>query len=456
MILAYKLQGMAKAVADINNPDEKQGGFASDNSDITGFSHMHDSGTGGVSDTTISYRSFCFADHTKSPSLGNFPLFPQTGCPGDILNNCFFTKTDRASRRINGTAEAHPGYFAVSLNTSIHTEATVTNHTALYRFTFPSNATSNYSYSSNQRVLPYSPLILVDLTDLPDSRSSGSVQVDPETGRLSGTGTFNPSFGIGTYDLHFCADFKGAEVRDTGVFMNNRAGNRAKNLSVTPDGINSPPLPAGAWTQFKIPENNQILARVGVSFISVERACKNAATEIPDFDFEKVLTAAEDAWRKKLSVMSIDATGVSDELQTVFWSGAYRAMISPQDYTGENPSWESGEPYYDSYYCIWDSFRSIHPLLTILDPYSQTQMVRSLIDIYRHEGLYLDILIGRYMSNIFTGKLPDCRMSLCRGFTQGGSNADIVLADSYVKNITQDVDWETGYEAVVSDAEGVL
>ena len=39
---------MAKAVADINNPDEKQGGFASDDSDITGFSHMHDSGTGGV------------------------------------------------------------------------------------------------------------------------------------------------------------------------------------------------------------------------------------------------------------------------------------------------------------------------------------------------------------------------------------------------------------------------
>ena len=41
-------QGMAKAVADINDPNEKQGGFASGNSDITGFSHMHDSGTGGV------------------------------------------------------------------------------------------------------------------------------------------------------------------------------------------------------------------------------------------------------------------------------------------------------------------------------------------------------------------------------------------------------------------------
>jgi putative alpha-1,2-mannosidase len=47
-------------------------------------------------------------------------------------------------------------------------------------------------------------------------------------------------------------------------------------------------------------------------------------------------------------------------------------------------------------------------------------------------------------------------MSLCKGFTQGGSNADIVLADSYVKNITSGIDWAVGYEAVVSDAEGKL
>jgi len=45
-------------------------------------------------------------------------------------------------------------------------------------------------------------------------------------------------------------------------------------------------------------------------------------------------------------------------------------------------------------------------------------------------------------------------MSLCKGFTQGGSNADVVLADSYLKNITNGVDWATGYEAVASDAEG--
>ncbi|TVY87384.1 putative secreted glycosidase, partial [Lachnellula willkommii] len=398
--------GMAKAVADVDNPDEKQGGFASDDSNITGFSHMHDDGTGG------------------SPSLGNFPIFPQTGCPGDNVTNCHFASNDRATKRLNGSVIAKPGYFAITLNTSINTEMTVTNHTALYRITFPSNSTDASQNTT------YSPLILVDLIDLPQSITNGSIAVDPKTGRISGNGTFGPSFGVGTYNLNFCADFSGAQVRQTGTFQNNVPSPGTHNLTKAQ-------APAGAWTQFQAPSNNQILTRVGVSFISVAQACHNAETEIPDFGFEKVRKSAEDAWRTKLAVVEVDATGVDDNLQTVFWSGIYRSMISPQDYTGENYLWDSDEPYYDSYYCIWDSFRSIHPLLTLLDPVSQTLMVRSLIDIYRHEG-----------------KLPDCRMSLCKGYTQGGSNADIVLADSYLKGITVGVDWETAYEALISDAEG--
>ncbi|KAK7718241.1 hypothetical protein SLS57_006117 [Botryosphaeria dothidea] len=334
--------GMAKAVADVTG--ESQGGYASDDSEIYGFSHMHDSGTGG------------------SPSLGNFPLF-----------------------RINGTAFASPGYFTVTLNTSIKAETTVTNHTALWRFTFPAVPVSQ---NGGNVSAPLSPLILVDLRDLPSSRSYGQISVHPETGRITGNGTFEPSFGIGTYNLSFCADFSGANIRNTGVFKNNRAGSQPKSLQVVPDNINtgSEILPAGAWVQFDAPTSNrQIVARVGMSFISTEKACQNAESEIPDYDFEAVHTAAEDAWREKLEVVSIDPTGVNQSLQKTFWSGLYRTMISPQDYTGESYLWESDEPYYDSFYCIWDSYRSIHPLLTLLDPFAQSRMIRSLIDIYRNE-----------------------------------------------------------------------
>lgn len=85
---------------------------------------------------------------------------------------------------------------------------------------------------------------------------------------------------------------------------------------------------------------------------------------------------------------------------------------------------------------IWDSYRIVHPLITVLDPQSQARMIRTLIDVYRHEGY-----------------LPDCRMSLCKGWTQGGSNADVLLVDSFVKGLTDGIDWDTGYEALIKDAE---
>ena len=411
---------MAKAVADCDG--DKEGGFASDGSDITGFSHMHDSGTGG------------------SPSLGLFPIFPQAGCPLGDIDNCKFSQADRAIGR-GSSVTARPGYFSLDLASDITSEVTVTNHTALYRFTFPSDPTNPYNASKSTNAsapgapIPLNPVMLLELTDLPLSRISGSINVDTATGRMTGNGTFSPSFGIGSYVAHFCADWSGGLIQDTGVFVDVRATNATQKVQVVNDGIDTV-LPAGGFVRFQTLENNQLLARVGMSFISSDQACSNAENEIPAFDFNKTLGAAESVWREKLGVISLDASGVDDSFQEIFWSGVYRAMISPQDYTGENPLWESSEPYYDSFYCIWDSFRSIHQLITLLDPVSQTGMVRALIDIYRHEG-----------------KLPDCRMSLCKGFTQGGSNADVVLTDSYLKNISDGVDWATAYEGLLANAE---
>jgi len=330
--------------------------------------------------------------------MGNFPIFPFAGCRNDNVTNCRFQKYQRSSPRVQGSVKATPGYFAVTMNNQIKAEMTVTNKTALYRFTFPERP-----IDSNATL---SPLFIVDIDDLPNTKTEGSVTVTASNGRVSGTGLFEPSFGTGRYRSFFCADFKGAEIRDLGVYSDSRPVSNltlsvARPNETNPFDPNAPAFPAGAWVQFKQPaEDRTMLVRVGLSFISEAQACSNAEKEIPDFGFEKVLRVAEEAWREKLNVVEIDDGGASEDLVTTFWSGIYRTMISPQDYTGENPLWKSSEPYYDSFYCIWDSFRSIHPLLTLVDPYSQTQMIRALLDIYRH-----------------TGKLPDCRMSLCKGMS---------------------------------------
>ncbi len=444
--------GMAKAVADTNSAAENAAGFVSDTSQITGFSHMHDSGTGG------------------SPSMGNFPIFVHPGCPGDNATHCAFPPFRRATARRNDTARASPGYFAIDLNNSVSAEMTATQHAALYRFSFPEAAAKDLERDDRGRPLlwspsaeeavPFSPLVLVDLIDLANTRTTGGIQVYPESGRVIGDGVYQPSFGMGDYSAFFCADFRGAVIRRTGVFAGTHAtdafnylnhGNGAGNGANGGAGFSSPgggarsgfPInpagSAGVWLQFAAPSasaDHTITARVGLSFISTDQACANAEAEIPAWDFDGTVRAAQDTWRDKLAPVHIDAAGVSTALQTTFWSGLYRALLSPQNYTGENQKWASSEPYFDSFYCIWDSFRAQHPLLTIVDPVAQTQMVRALVDIFRHEG-----------------KLPDCRMSFCKGYTQGGSNADVVIADAFVKNLTADIDWATAYAAVVSDAE---
>jgi putative alpha-1,2-mannosidase len=300
----------------------------------------------------------------------------------------------------------------------------VTEHTALYRFTFPHNTTSAGSVNS--------PVITIDLNDLANMRArNASVLVDDHTGRMLGNGTFRPSFGTGEYELHFCSDFRGADIQDVGIWdlSGPISGEKARTFGAY--------TPGGAFARFTTPTtNNNILVRVGLSFISASQACQNAESEIPDFKFENVKQSAEKEWRKKLGVIKLRPGGIDKDLEAIFWSGFYRTMLSPQDYTNENPLWNSTEPYFDSFYCIWDSFRSQHPFLTLVDPVQQARMVRSLIDIYKHEG-----------------KLPDCRMSLCKGLTQGGSNADVVLADAYMKDLGGNIDWDLAYRAVISDAE---
>jgi predicted alpha-1,2-mannosidase len=396
---------MAKAVADVDS-ESNQGGFTTENGNVTGFSTMHDSGTGG------------------SPSLGNFAFFPYSACPGDDINRCVFPKKERKIPYVADSVVAEPGYFGITLLSGVKAEMTVAQHTSLFRFKFApsSNGTS--------------PLLLLDLTDLSDSRQdNATISVDADTGRMKGSARFLPSFGSGSWTAYFCADFKGSDIRDTGIFSNSRASADIKDLKIS-RSINNYPLPGGGFIRFKTSPAEGLLARIAVSLIDSEQACQSAESEIPDFAFDKTYQSAQEAWREKLSPISINSTGVDPSMVTNFHSGIYRTMVNPQNYTGENPLWKSSEPYFDSFYCLWDSFRSQLPFLTIIDPASLTQMVRSLIDTHKHEGW-----------------LPDCRMSLCKGYTQGGSNADVVLTDAYIKGLKDGIDWAKGYEAMVKDAE---
>lgn len=92
---------------------------------------------------------------------------------------------------------------------------------------------------------------------------------------------------------------------------------------------------------------------MGISWSSEDKACAFGTGEIPQLDsrqFEATRKAATDLWDATLGTVQIDMAGASDEHVELFWSSLYRSYISPTNITGDNPLYESAEPYYDSLY----------------------------------------------------------------------------------------------------------
>ena len=167
--------------------------------------------------------------------------------------------------------------------------------------------------------------------------------------------------------------------------------------------------------------------KVGISHISIAQAKRN----IPTCGFDAQLKHLRETWNGKLRKIEIAGT---EKQKRMFYTGIYHTMLMPVDKSGENPHF-SDTPYYDDYYAIWDTYRTSMPLLTLIDEDKQRDMIHSLLNIYKHDG---------YM--------PDARSGNWNGRTQGGSNAEIVIADAFAKGM-KGIDYELALKAMIKDAE---
>ena len=167
--------------------------------------------------------------------------------------------------------------------------------------------------------------------------------------------------------------------------------------------------------------------KVGISYVSALQAHKN----IDSIGFDGQLICLREAWEKELS--KVDAEG-SDVDKRMFYTALYHTMLMPVDKTSENQKW-TDSPYYDDYYAIWDTYRTSSPLITLLDPQREVDIINSLLNIYRREDY-----------------LPDARSGDCNGRTQGGSNAEVVIADAFVKGM-KGIDYHLALEAMLKDGE---
>jgi predicted alpha-1,2-mannosidase len=361
------------------------------NENILGFSQTHVSGTGGAS------------------KYGNFLTTPLVGKLS--VNNLGSPKSEET---------AAPGYYTVRLTRSnVKAELTATRLVAMHRYTFPASKQSHLLIDVSSVVQPESGK---DSIKNPHPVDCWVRVIAPN--RIEGSGNFVGGWNQSPYTIHFSAEFD-RPFSAFGTWRDNRI--EAGTVAAANEGG------VGAYATFDTTSNQTVQMKIGVSFISPEKARANLLQEIPNWDFDVVRRQAEAAWESVLGQIRIQ--GGTEEQRRIFYTALFHSHHMPHDLTGENVWWNSNEPHYEEFYAIWDTFRTHFPLLTLIQPERERDMVRSLVDTY-----------------VNTGWMPDSRIAGANGMTQGGSNGDVVVADALAKGVTG-INYRKAYEAMVKNAE---
>lgn len=381
--------GMVKLGPDCGGLNTNSG-YAPDGQ-VRGFSHVHVSGTGG------------------GPKYGNILVYPFSG---DLL------VTEYGSAR--GKEVAKTGYYSVELTAgNILAELTCTQKTGLHRYTFRKGGPSG---------------ILIDAGSFLGRQSCCSEAqelVGSEVEILSGReicgysrvrGGWNTG---GPYTVYFYAIFD-TPSSSFGTWKSGMVHNTNKSEFDSGE-------PTGAWFGYDCKPGQAVGLTVGISFISSAKARANCLIEAGAVNFDQAMSRARNQWSQYLYRIRADSPSKIEK--TKFYTALYHTMMQPVNRTGENPLWTGKEPYYDDFYCIWDTYRTSHPLFILFIPEIQADITRSLIDIYEHEG---------YM--------PDARSGNMNGRTQGGSNCDMLMAEAILKDLPG-IDFEKGYRAMIRNAE---
>ncbi|MDL2262607.1 GH92 family glycosyl hydrolase [Bacteroidales bacterium OttesenSCG-928-I21] len=365
-------------------------GYHYNDSTMIGFSHTHLSGTG-------------------VPDLGDVLLLPFTGEIKKVAqykhNDGFEPEEDTpryGSSFSHNDESATPGYYSVVLKDyGVKAELTATTHAGFHRYTFPSAET---------------PKLFIDLTRTMDNRTLIKSDVkaisDTEIQGFKQVGGWAPNRFI-----FFYAKFSQPFEVDSILNFDPAVGNAQAFLSFDPA--------------------EQVLIKVGISFVDEEGAKKNLDKEIATWDFDKIKEDAHNAWNNELSKIDINTT--NDTQRTIFYTALYRTGLQPiiaSDVDGRYRTMDNQTPTDTAYtnyaiFSLWDTFRSLHPLNTMISSTENQAMIRSLIRKYDEGGL---LPMWELISN-YTG----CMI---------GYHAVSAIADSYFKG-QRDFDIEKAYRASV-------
>ena len=328
--------------------------------------------------------------------------------------------------------EASPGYYAVTLSKyGIRAEATSTPRTSVERYTFPGGEGH----------------LLLNLGEGLTNESGAMVRrvsaTEIEGMKLLGTFCYNPQkvfpvyFVLRVSKTPSAAGYWKKQREMTGVEAEWTPDNGKYKL-YTQYGRELAGDDIGYWFTFDdLQAGEQIEVRMGISYVSAENARRNLEAEQADGEsFDALREAALGRWNADLGRIRVE--GGTEAQRRVFYTALYHTLIHPNllsDVNGEYPLMErsgevgvtEGERY--TVFSLWDTYRNVHQLLTLVYPERQVEMVRSMIDIYREWGW-----------------MPRWELYGRETFTMEGDPAIPVITDTWMKGL-RDFDIETAYEA---------
>lgn len=370
-------------------------GYAYEDTFVYGFSQTRMHGTGIV-------------------DYGTVGLMPTRGMTA--------AKTTRQGHRaglVKSTERAAPGSYEVDLDDGTKVELTATDRVALHRYTFP-RATDATVLVNVAHALPD-----VDIVD-------GAVDVDVAAATVTGFAHFSGGYSarFGGMPVYFAARFA-EPVTSYGVW---------KGETLDEGGTSAAGGDTGAWLGFDATVDPVVGVAIAISFVDVEHARDNLEAEAPDFDFDSARADAAAAWEGLLGRVRIEAR--NDRDLELAYTALYHTLLMPTLATESDGSYRGldgqvhqaeGFRYYTDF-SLWDTYRTLHPWLSLVYPEYQRDMVRSLVAMA-----------------VESGAPPKWVLGIGESGGMVGESSDVVVADSWARGV-RDFDLAAVYEVLRKSA----
>lgn len=326
----------------------------------------------------------------------------------------------RATLFNHDTETARPDYYKVDLpNENITAEMAGLSRTGIFRFTYNTPGKGHIIVNPNS------------------DEGEGFIEYNPETREIRGynpvhriyQGWGEPAGFSGWFVVSLPQDL---DITSYGTFVNDSIIEGQKAISGCP-GI-------GVYVSFNTNKDDKLEVKAASSFTSMDGAYNNFDREIEGYRFDEIRKISSETWNQRLGLIKVEG-GKRDDISK-FYGSLYRCSLLPRvisDVDGKYPKFSSGdvimvtengaEQYGD--FSMWDTYRALHPLLTLLTPHKTGEMMQSLVN-DAEQGGWMPIFP---CWNSYTAAMigDHCSAAIADAAVKGINNFDLKKAYGYLR-----------------------